>query len=225
MSEQGAVVIKSEPTGPNAPAPVTPAVDPNRPAWLPQEFKTPEDFAKSYTELKTKAATPPVQTPTDFKKYEEEYAKTGTLSEVSYKELQETKGISKATIDTYIEGQKAATAKAEAELLSVVGGKSEFEKISKWAATALKPADIESFNKVVNGSDPDAIKLALQALKGQYVAANGQQPTLVSGDKNGSTDVFRSVAEVTRAMNDPKYKSDPAYRKDVEQKLARSTVI
>lgn len=36
-------------SGPTPPAPETPS-DPNRPAWLPENFKTPEDFAKSYNE-------------------------------------------------------------------------------------------------------------------------------------------------------------------------------
>jgi len=33
------------------------------------------------------------------------------------------------------------------------------------------------------------------------------------------------VAQVTAAMRDPKYKTDPAFRKTVEAKLARSSVI
>jgi hypothetical protein len=34
-------------TGPNAP---TPAADPNRPEWLPQNFAKPEDLARNYAE-------------------------------------------------------------------------------------------------------------------------------------------------------------------------------
>lgn len=44
-------VIPGTTTGAEAP----PAVQQtNRPAWLPEKFKTPEDFAKSYSELETK---------------------------------------------------------------------------------------------------------------------------------------------------------------------------
>ena len=42
---------------------------------------------------------------------------------------------------------------------------------------------------------------------------------------NTSTDSFGSVAQVTEAMNDPRYSKDPAFRKEVEDKLARSSVI
>jgi len=37
-----------------------------------------------------------------------------------------------------------------------------------------------------------------------------------------NTDVFRSQAELVRAMNDKRYDRDPAYRQDVIQKLERS---
>ena len=35
-------------------------------------------------------------------------------------------------------------------------------------------------------------------------------------------DVFRSQAELVRAMSDSRYDSDPAYRQDVIEKLDRS---
>jgi len=37
-------------------------------------------------------------------------------------------------------------------------------------------------------------------------------------------DVFRSQAEVVRAMADPRYDNDPAYRNDVFEKLERSNI-
>ncbi len=39
-----------------------------------------------------------------------------------------------------------------------------------------------------------------------------------------SQDVFRSQAELVRAMADPRYDNDPAYRQDVIEKLERSDV-
>jgi hypothetical protein len=37
-------------------------------------------------------------------------------------------------------------------------------------------------------------------------------------------DVFRSQAEVVRAMADARYEKDPAYRQDVFDKLDRSNI-
>lgn len=55
---------------PAAPAPAAPApADPNRPAWLPEQFKTPEDLAKSYTELKARMVDTglPPKAPEEYK--------------------------------------------------------------------------------------------------------------------------------------------------------------
>jgi len=50
--------------------------------------------------------------------------------------------------------------------------------------------------------------------------------TLFSGDSDNITgEVFTSIAQVTKAMNDPRYQKDSAYRREVEAKLSKSTVI
>ncbi|CLP71539.1 Uncharacterised protein [Mycobacterium tuberculosis] len=66
--------------------------------------------------------------------------------------------------------------------------------------------------------------MAILGLKARYDAANGSEPTLLGGNAKASEDVFRSTAELTAAMKDPRYKKDPAYREDVKQKLARSNI-
>lgn len=53
MGEFQKVEITTPPAGAEAPTPVVQA-DPNRPAWLPEKFKTPEDMAKSYAEAEKK---------------------------------------------------------------------------------------------------------------------------------------------------------------------------
>jgi hypothetical protein len=56
--------------------------------------------------------------------------------------------------------------------------------------------------------------------------ANPKQPSLYEGTSDTvSKDAFASVAQVTEAMNDPRYDSDPAYRQLVEDKIGRSTVL
>ena len=63
----------------------------------------------------------------------------------------------------------------------------------------------------------------MSGLKSQYEAANGYEGTMYSGKApNNSRDVFRSQAELVRAMGDPRYENDPAYRQDIINKLDRS---
>ena len=55
---------------------------------------------------------------------------------------------------------------------------------------------------------------------------NPTQPSLFEGTSDVTpNDAYESVSQVTDAMNDPRYEKDPAYRKKVTDKLARSTVI
>jgi len=62
-------------------------------------------------------------------------------------------------------------------------------------------------------------------LKSQYDNANGYEGRMLSGKApKTSGDVFRSQAEVVRAMSDSRYENDPAYRQDLIEKLDRSNI-
>ena len=60
----------------------------------------------------------------------------------------------------------------------------------------------------------------------EQMGHNTKHPELFEGTSDQvSPDAFESVAQVTDAMNDPRYDKDPAYRKKITDKIARSTVI
>jgi hypothetical protein len=71
----------------------------------------------------------------------------------------------------------------------------------------------------------DTVKLAVEGLKAKYEQANGTEPSLVQGKASATSEQgYRSWAEVTTAMNDTRYSSDPAYQADVKAKLANSKI-
>lgn len=155
-----------------------------------------------------------------------EYAKDGKLSDDSYKAL-EAKGYSKATVDQFIRGQEAINADATAALAdikSVAGGDEGYTNLTAWASQTLKPTEIAEFNEAVSSNKPGIVKAAVQALKAKFDATEGTDPKLLGGNFKSSTDSFRSYAEVTKAMSDPRYGKDPAYTKDIEQKVLRSNI-
>ena len=80
------------------------------------------------------------------------------------------------------------------------------------------------YDEIINTGSIDSIKFAVNGLKAQYETANGYEGTMVTGKppKETQQDAFRSQAELVRAMSDPKYDNDPAYRQDVIAKLERS---
>jgi hypothetical protein len=216
-----------------------------RPGWLPEKFKSPEDLAAAYTELEKKLSSGTKQEPVpapqstgdveqardvvvgaglDFDALSEEFNSTGALSQESYASL-EAKGFHRELVDAFIEGQKAIAVQFANEVTSTVGGAETYAEVTAWAAQNLTPAEIDAFNETVDSGNLAKAKLAVAALKAKYDAAVGSEPELLNGATNGdSGDVFRSTAELTAAMKDPRYKKDPAYRADVQAKLARSNI-
>jgi hypothetical protein len=109
------------------------------------------------------------------------------------------------------------------EIKNAAGGDQAYANIINWAKGSLPQDQLNAFNEVVNTGSVQAIQLAVSGLKSQYDNANGVEGRLVTGKtapNNG--DVFRSQQELVRAMNDPRYDNDPAYRQDVIEKLDRS---
>lgn len=221
-----------------------PAAATERPAWLPEKFASPEDLAASYAELEKKLSTskeePPAattETPLeearsavdsaglDFNALSDEFLSNGTLSEDSYKALA-SKGFDRDLVDSYIEGQAAKADLFRAEVLLEVGGEQSYTDMVTWAAQNLSKAEIEAYDAQVDSGNLTAAKMAVAGLKARYEKANGDEPSLLNGDTGGSSaEVFRSTAELTAAMRDPRYKKDAAYRQDVERKLAKSSLF
>ena len=109
------------------------------------------------------------------------------------------------------------------QIKNSAGGEKAYANIVYWAKTNLPQDQINAFDEVVNTGSVQAIQLAVSGLKAEYDNANGVEGRMVTG-KNAPNngDVFRSQAELVRAMNDARYDSDPAYRQDVIEKLDRS---
>jgi hypothetical protein len=109
------------------------------------------------------------------------------------------------------------------QIKNSAGGEKAYANIVNWAKTNLPQDQIQAFDEVVNTGSVQAIQLAVSGLKAEYDNANGVEGRMVTG-KNAPNngDVFRSQAELVRAMNDARYDNDPAYRQDVIEKLDRS---
>ena len=215
-----------------------------RPDWLPEKFKNAQELAKAYGELEQQFSSRPkeevqegVKIPEPSKepeskrvqtldKFYDEYAEKGTLSENSYKELSK-QGLNKQLVDGYIEGQKALSDNHTKAIQDTVGGKERYGELITWASKNLSETEQSTFNNLVEGGTLDEAKFAVSGLMMKAgMNFNSKQPELFEGTSDVTpNDAFGSVAQVTDAMNDPRYEKDPAYRKKVADKLARSTVI
>jgi len=109
------------------------------------------------------------------------------------------------------------------ELKGVVGGEKNYANMINWAQGALNEKEVQMFDAVMAKGDPLAAFFAVRALGYAYNDAVGYDGKMVQGKApKQNNDQFRSQQEVVRAMADPRYEEDPAYRRDIMEKLERS---
>jgi len=226
----------------------------SKPEGLPEKFNSVEELAKSYAELEKKLGgqsqkeeVDPIGKTTlkeqeankntlevaekavesaglDMTSLQNEYAEKGELDAKSYEALAKV-GITKEYVDNYISGQQALAEKYSTDIKNTVGGDTAYKEMVEWAAENMTDGEKQAYNKAVNSSDMETVKLAVNALKGQYERANGTEPKLMSGKATPSVEQgFQSWAQVTEAMSNPKYAKDIAYQNEVKQKLQNSNL-
>jgi len=122
------------------------------------------------------------------------------------------------------ESVQAAISQQDADrVMTAIGGQELYQQMLGWAAENLSPAEVSAYDNVVNNGDADAVYWAAMGLKAKYTDAVGFEGKQVSGKRPSRSEPgFRSHAELARAIQDPRYRDDPAYRRDIEDKLARS---
>jgi hypothetical protein len=155
----------------------------------------------------------------DLGSFSQEFADNGTLSEDSYK-LLENAGIPKSTVDQYITGQQAVQEKSLNTLYDTAGGKDNLDSMLNWASSNLSETEIQAFNEVVSSSSQEQALLAVSGLRGRYEASEGKSPNIQNGDTGSSSrhsgDTFSTAQEMSLAGR--KKDSDGRLLRDVDLK-------
>ena len=215
-----------------------------RPEWLPEKFNNPEDFAKAYSELEaaytqsrqsneggeegvetTDGVSGPISADS-LNAYSNEFLETGDISEASREKIVEM-GIPREYIDSYVSGQQALLKNHFNTIYDEVGGEEAYREMTAWAADNLPEGEQEAFNNAVSKGGQDEMMFAIRSLQSRWQAAGNTPRDLLQGNTGsefaGSS--FRSLAELTEAMKDPRYSKDAAYRKDIETRLNNSNIL
>lgn len=153
-----------------------------------------------------------------------EYADKGQLSDETYGAL-EAKGIPREAVDTYIRGVQAEADAYDNAVYTAAGGANEYTALIEWAKNNLTDGEKTAFNEAVTSGKADVAALAVEGLTARRNAKRGTPPKgLLNGNQSASgVEPFKSQQEVTAAMRNPKYKTDPAYRAQVTARLAESS--
>ena len=123
-------------------------------------------------------------------------------------------------------GAKDFTEAEMTELKGVVGGDENYQNMLQWAGANLNQQEIDMFDAVMQRGDALGAFFAIRSLAYRYNDAAGYEGKMLTGNApKTSGSQYRSQQEVIQAMSDPRYDSDPAYRKDVMDKLTRSPKV
>ena len=162
---------------------------------------------------------------------DEYYSNEGQLSEETMEKFGEMS--SKDLVEAYMAIQKNSDPSdsypdlSDSDMDTVynsVGGEKEYNNLTSWAAENMEDRALDAFNSVIDQGNPVAIQLAVAGLKAEYDNKEGYEGRMLTGKAAKESDAFRSQAEVVKAMSDPRYDRDPAYRQDLYDKLERSNV-
>ena len=153
-----------------------------------------------------------------------EFAEKGELSDATYEALSKS-GLDRNTVDTYINGQRAIAEKISAAAYSPFNGEEGYTEATAWAAKELDSAQIDALDVQLTSSNPSIVAEGAKALARLYSENADITPgrRLEGGGGNAeSGSYFKSSQEMQKAMADPRYSKDEAYRNDVIKKVQRA---
>jgi hypothetical protein len=212
---------------------------------LAGKFKDAEDLEQAYIELQRKLGNREADTAEEEPQQEEEVQDEEVDVDFLERLWQEAQDeYSQETLEAlqnmdptdlaqmYLEYRSQVEEGGQTEVISaddvetlqgIVGGEQQYGQMMAWAQESLSEQEINMYDAVMERGDPLACYFAVNALAFRFQEAQGYDGQMLTGKAPGAQQQgFRSQAELVRAMSDPRYDSDPAYRADVAAKLEMS---
>ena len=186
-----------------------------RPSWLGEKYKTASDLAKHTSELEKRLGTVPEDYDFSKSRYlDPDYEPFNELKKVAKEKRVPKEVMDKVieSVDKYMDEFSLDTAEELKKL-----GENAQERVTtldNWAKANLSKESYEALSKTVMTAD--SIK-AIEELRGKMMSNSPQVPT----GNTGNVDTGSSVADLQLelANNLQKYKTDDAYRKDIQRRM------
>ena len=174
-----------------------------------------------------------VEAGVDVKAVQAEFEKDGKFSDATFDAFEKV-GYPRAVVEAYQRGltsQAEAAAqevqsKAEADIAAVkaaVGGDEGVKQLQEYISRNYSVADKQAYNEAVGSGDVAKAIAALQDAKARYDAEFGTEGNTVAGKGAKGVLGYANDAEMMADMRKPAYKKDPAFRAQVEARVAAST--
>ncbi|MCA1995713.1 MAG: hypothetical protein LDL56_00620 [Armatimonadetes bacterium] len=214
------------------------------PDWVPEKFRNAEDpfkaMADAYAEAERKLGEKGNEKPKtgdadkqaeaaaeaagfDLSALESEFAANNGLTDDTYAKLAKA-GFGKDMVDSFIAYRVAQAEAVTNRFYEAAGGAENYTKVVEWASKNVKPAELDAYNALIDAGNYDAAMLIFNSIVQGYEATSSKLPerTLKATTAANLTGIkpFASQAEITKAMSDPAYRTDPAYREQVYARMA-----
>ena len=183
---------------------------------LPEKEEEPEVEAEEEPEVEEKETG-------DFDAFAKEFEETGELTKESFDKL-EGMGVPRAYVEQYLAGISAERGLAEAQAFAITGGEDGYKEMLEWCGGNLSDSDIDTFNVAVN--EPESRNKAIKKMHERYLEDVGTGGNLLMGETpvQHNSNSYESFEQLVKDQQDPRYDTDPAYRRMVMQKLSRSDI-
>ena len=217
---------------------------------LAGKYKNAEELETAYKELEKKLgekSEPVTEEPESKTEPEKEAPKDkeqnildqlwdeGTTNKLSKETFEKIKGMDPIEVAKMAMQQRSDTQKTPQsrefseqdvqQIHGLVGGTDNYNNMMSWASQNVSEQEVTMYDKVMELGNPLAAYFAVQALALKYQDQSGRDGKMVTGKAPKQTsDVFKSQAEMIKAMEDDRYSNDPAYREAILQKLERSNI-
>lgn len=132
-------------------------------------------------------------------------------------------GVRQEIVDAALRGMKVDRQNTLQKAYSIAGGEGEYKAIIDWAVKSLSPTEQAKVDADLR--DHDKWEITFRGLKARRdetrIKAGEPVPTPQGTPNYGTTGLkpFANQHECMAAMRDPRYGKDPAYTREVEQRL------
>lgn len=194
---------------------------------LAQSLETLSEHEQGFQDLVQTAVDKGI-TEDAIEKIFDEYEAGEGFSKATYEALEKA-GYTKAFVDSYVAGQEAAVETYVSHIREYAGGEEALARAVKHLE-ATDPSALERFVEAVDSRDLSVIRMTLnyanQSLRSKY-GKTAKRSVTQQGKPQGSMPTggtkrvqgFASQAEMVKAMSDPRYQTDSAYRQEVEKRV------
>ncbi len=159
------------------------------------------------------------------------FSENGELTEADMKAFVDA-GFPQPMVEAYLRGATAQSEASEqvaegqiAKLKSVAGGDEGYAKLQEFIGSQFSAEDKEAFNTAVSSGDFEQAFTAISEANSRMKQEFGTEATPLGGKAAPAQQGFATQAEFFDAMKDPRYKTSPSYREQIEAKLKVSSIF